>query len=878
METLIQELAHTQPAFAHWLLTREAGFARAVARGYKALAAGANGKQLETYQSLVQAADQEGPTLGQILAVHLVPVLKAQTPGLFSCFQETVAIMRQKGTYTLKSCLEGLTELLEAGDAPAAQSYLSLLSAAFRQELSYNQSLYLSQLLPRAVLKFAPHKRHWQIAALARVVRADFRLADPFLEGMEGGLDQLAQPALNTFIRQGLEKYEQQPELGRKFLSLGSRLGAETCTQMRVSVSLARIQPQLNRYLRARTGISLSVRPFSELSQASLDPQAWVVSDGRCIYLPEAIDCFSSQAENARMYKCLVKLESAHYEFDSFGFDLEKWAEHCQVCPLPPDTEGPLRSDLLRFFDLFPDPELAADLFTIFEMGRIRGLLARSYPGLVRRYLPILQAEASKNLESREEPNLLEVLYARIGLNIDPLPDFRQELGESIQTIEKRFEAVMARSQEPERSGELVFRCYAAISERLKKPDGSRPLLNPPFGRRLRPDQVLAAHRKTERIAEKIKVELDQNNLKAYKSDIKQSLAQNQGQISHAAIRELIRQSPGAPGGSEGNLQIDLSWLDLRRILGQEGVDNQRAPESSGPTFWYPEWDHQLGDYLQDHVRVSETRLSSGDAGFYAQTLDRYAAQVGRIRHAFEMLKPEGLLRLRKWVEGDEFDYRALIDFVIEKKAGIMPSDRLYIKRIKQQRDVAVLLLVDISRSTANQVAGARSSVLAVEKQAMVLFCEALEVVGDDFAIAGFSGTGRLGLDYYRIKDFGEAVDEGVKGRIAALSPQRSTRMGGAIRHATAQLKAIAARVRLLIILGDGFPNDTDYKRDYAIADTRKAIAEARAMDIHARAITVNLAMDRRLDDLYGSLHHNLISDVRELPDKLLRIYSALTR
>lgn len=878
METLIQELAHTQPEFAHWLLSREDGFARAVARGYKTLAARANGKQLETYQNLVREADQEGPALGQILAVHLVPVLKAKTPGLFSRFQETVAIMRQKGTYTLKSCLEGLTGLLEAGDEPAARSYLSLLAAAFRQELSYNQSLYLTHLLPRAVLKFAPQKRDWQIAALARVVRADFRLADPFLEGMEGGLEQLAQPALNAFIRQGLEKYEHQPELGRKFLSLGSRLGAETCTQMLVSVSLARIQPQLNRYLRARTGISLSVRPLSQISRTAQDPQAWVVSDGRFLYLPEAIDCFASQAENARMYKCLVKLESAHYEFDSFGFDLEKWAERCQVCPLPPDKNRHLRSDLLRFFERFPDPDLAADLFTIFEMGRIRMLLARSYPGLVRRYLPILQAEASQNLKSQEVPNLLDCLYARIGLDLSPLADLSRKFREPIETITRAFETVMAGSQAVEGSGELVFRCYDAISERLKQADGSRPSLHPPFGRKLRPDQVFAAHRETERIAEKIKVELDQNNLKAYKSDIKQSLIQNQGQISHGAIKELIRQWPGAQGASAENVPIDLSWLDLRRILGEAGFDNQRAAAVSGPAFWYPEWDHRLGDYLQDHVRVSETGLFGGDCDFYEKTLDRYAAQVGRIRHAFEMLKPEGLIRLRKWVEGDEFDYRAMIDFVIEKKAGIMPSDRLYIKRIKQQRDVAVLLLVDLSRSTANQVAGASSSVLALEKQAMVLFCEALGVVGDDFAIAGFSGTGRLGLDYFRIKDFGEAMDEGVKGRIAALSPQRSTRMGGALRHAAAQLKAIAARVKLLIVLGDGFPNDTDYKRDYAIADTRKAIAEARARDIHARAITVNLAMDRRLDDLYGSLHHNLISDVKELPDKLLRIYSALTR
>ena len=83
---------------------------------------------------------------------------------------------------------------------------------------------------------------------------------------------------------------------------------------------------------------------------------------------------------------------------------------------------------------------------------------------------------------------------------------------------------------------------------------------------------------------------------------------------------------------------------------------------------------------------------------------------------------------------------------------------------------------------------------------------------------------------------------------------------------------------RLLLIIGDGFPNDLDYKQGYAIADTRRAISEARARQIHVRALTVNLPADPKLDDLYGQVHHNVISDVRELPDKLLRVYSSLTR
>ncbi|MBW2573450.1 MAG: VWA domain-containing protein, partial [Deltaproteobacteria bacterium] len=261
-----------------------------------------------------------------------------------------------------------------------------------------------------------------------------------------------------------------------------------------------------------------------------------------------------------------------------------------------------------------------------------------------------------------------------------------------------------------------------------------------------------------------------------------------------------------------------------------------------------------------------------------ADTLEQYRGLVKRIRYAFELLKPEGLKRLRPWVEGDEFDYRALIDFAIDKKAVWLPSDRLYIKRIKQHRDVAVLLLVDFSRSTANTVFGSQKRVLDVEKEAVVLFCEALAVVGDAFAIAGFSGTGRLGVDYLRVKDFDEEMDDNVKHRINGVAPLRSTRMGAAIRHAVSLLEKVSSKVRLLIILGDGFPNDLDYKKNYAIEDTRKAIFEARSKKIHTHAITVNISGDSRLNDLYGNDRYNVISDVQELPDRLLRIYSALTR
>jgi nitric oxide reductase NorD protein len=432
----------------------------------------------------------------------------------------------------------------------------------------------------------------------------------------------------------------------------------------------------------------------------------------------------------------------------------------------------------------------------------------------------------------------------------------------------------------------MLNMAYPYIDSVLKTSEHSRDLkkkykpLRTPFGRRLRPDLFYMSHRNIEQTAAKLIRQLTERGYTVYKSDIRRKLIANKGMISHEEIHSILvnHQNKNSPDIREHGTSIDLSWLDLSHLQDSRVIAPVLDNDEIGAVFWYKEWDCNLKDYLASHVRVVDRSISESSGNFYIRTLKQHRGLVQRIRYAFELLKPEGLMRLRQWVEGDEFDYRALLDFAMDKKAGKIPSDRLYIKHIKQTRDVTALLLVDLSRSTANNVYNSEATILHVEKEAIVLFCEALRVVGDVFAVAGFSSTGRLGVDYFRIKDFEENLDDTVKGRIDALTPQRNTRLGAAIRHAAGQLEAVSSRVRLLILLSDGFPNDLGYKHQYAIEDTKKAILEARSNNIFTHAITINFTGDPKLDDLYGNVHHNVISDVRELPDKLPRIYGSLTR
>ncbi len=888
-----------------WGLSQAEPLGRAIARGYADLLGGVSREALEVYRQHVQTAGEKGATIGTAMATHLAAVLQAGDERLVKRFLATITTMMGKGTYTLKKPLEALTSILTNGDLASAFAGLELFNITFAQPMTYNQSLNLTYILPKAVLGFNPERRPWQIEALSNVVKADFRLAEPLLEGLSKGLDLLAQKQLNRFISQGLEKYGHNKVLGSKFLALESKLGLDTCHAMQVTVPLIQVQSQLNRYLKARTGLTVSTRPLSEAPScgfASTD-QPYVCSDGRYIYLSDEIRHFPDKEANHRLYKQMTRLEAGYYEFDTFAFDLEKALERIETRGVP---EGPFRqpaimgngnldppsekhlSDMEHFFRYFPNPALAADLFTIFEHGRLRRNHIRRYPGLVRQVYPSVQSEARRLYNNEYHNKRLLLLYAWIalGAGTNEIATMAAKDAATLSPLVRLFDDRMQEPAPVEVCAELVWWTYSTMAELpgLKGQPNAADVYEPltlPFGRCLRPDLFYGAQRSYEQLAAQLKRRIETRGLKIYKADIRQHLLKNDGRVVIEDLETLIVQErspvmdagPHPPGAS-----VDLSWLDLSDFLGCDGVGDLLATGANGPTFRYVEWDCRLSDYLDDHVQVIDRPITGSGHEFYDQTLVRYTGLVKQIHRAFELLKPEGFKVLRQWLEGDDFDYRALLDYAVERRAKRMPSERLYIKRVKAQRDVAALLLVDLSRSTANRAHGTRSRVIDIEKEAIVLLCEALEVVGDAYAIAGFSGTGRLGVDYFRIKDFEDPLDDDVRGRIQAMAPHRSTRMGAAIRHATGILEKVPAKVRLLIVLGDGFPNDVDYKKKYAIEDTNKAIYEARAKHIHVKGITVNIAGDGRLDAVYGNFHHSVIADVRELPDKLMRIYGTVTR
>ncbi|WP_295579906.1 VWA domain-containing protein [uncultured Lamprocystis sp.] len=198
-------------------------------------------------------------------------------------------------------------------------------------------------------------------------------------------------------------------------------------------------------------------------------------------------------------------------------------------------------------------------------------------------------------------------------------------------------------------------------------------------------------------------------------------------------------------------------------------------------------------------------------------------------------------------------------------------TDRLFQRRRKLDRNVAVLFMVDMSGST-------KGWINEVCRESLVLLCEALELLGDRYAIYGFSGYTHMRCEAFPVKTFAEPYDTAVQDRISGIRPQDYTRMGVTIRHLTRKLLAVDARTRVLLTISDGRPDDEDgYRGDYGIADTRQAILEARSQGVHPFCITVDDQAQDYLPHMFGPAGYTLVEKVAKLPYRVADIYRRMT-
>jgi nitric oxide reductase NorD protein len=554
--------------------------------------------------------------------------------------------------------------------------------------------------------------------------------------------------------------------------------------------------------------------------------------------------------------------------------------------------------------------------------------LRRAYPGIRRDMALIQAASAERRPELAALSDSQAVVEALLQHTLGLTPD-RSEVAEATQHVIVRAVAMLeVVEQEGARVGdaaELTGRLYRLIDEGLADPgralrpgadqappegappEGSEPEGAPPGGgaddyeqlelppfmtpvmeQLVRPPSDAPAAREAqmepqpegERSADP----------RPESEDADAAMSTSEAQAGQGSAEEVAQQSasesqddapPGAAdgrsddaegGGSDSPEQSGLA--DVPHVEPDEEADEDLGEQ----VFHYDEWDHKIEDYRPAWCVLTEHRQTRTQEGFVAATFYEFGGVVTQIRRNFQLMRPEALRKMRRQEDGDDLDTDGLVEYVVDRRARIAPTPRVYVKREKRDRDVTTAFVVDMSSSTDRKIDG-RKRIIDIEKEALLLMCEALEAIRDEYAIYGFSGSGREDCEFYVVKELGERYDDRIKGRIGGIYARQKTRMGPALRHATRRLAAADSHVKLMILLTDGKPYDSDTYQDntYAQEDTKMALREARREKIHLFCVTVDREGADYLPHMYSDANFVIIDDVRTLPQKLPQLYRRLT-
>ncbi|PKM43749.1 MAG: hypothetical protein CVV05_12855 [Gammaproteobacteria bacterium HGW-Gammaproteobacteria-1] len=296
------------------------------------------------------------------------------------------------------------------------------------------------------------------------------------------------------------------------------------------------------------------------------------------------------------------------------------------------------------------------------------------------------------------------------------------------------------------------------------------------------------------------------------------------------------------------------------------------------PPRHYPEWDYNSQTYRPDWVSLYESLHPKGNAADIDRLLQKHAALAKRLKRMLDLLKPQDKVRIRYQEEGSELDLDVAIRSLIDFMGGSNPDPRINMSHKTSGRNIAVSLVLDLSASLNEKVAGSEQTILELSQEAVSLLAWSIEHLGDPFAIGGFHSNTRHDVRYMHIKGYREHWNDEVKARLAAMQAGWSTRMGAAMRHAAHYLSAQKADKKLMLILTDGEPADVDvHDERLLIEDARRAVKELDQKGIFTFCINLDPKADEYVSDIFGR-RYTVVDNIQRLPEKLPQLFMALTK
>ena len=805
-----------------------------------------------------------------------------------------------------------------------------------------------------------------------------------FLRSVPTVLEQLSPAQLNVWFEEGARLLIENNDSGMAFFSLESARAEEMLENLSSAVEFVRVKDIMRLYCRALAGAHVEVAPAEDLAKKGI---GWVskerpTTEGSSVYLPPQMDDYGTKEENFAWLKVIATHQVGHLEFGSFDFLYEKTstlfpdlrpalppAPEGSASPVPrptPDADEGMENgleaawltDMQRFFDLFPDRQMALDIFTVVEDGRLDAHVLNEYRGIRPQYDRVQSDSLSarppmEGLPAREA--LVEFLV-RLSLRQDDGVSVPAEHIEAARDIGRTAHRVFAPDAAVEDAAEATIRIYAVLAQIKNEqvpedgwedldPDDLGDYQETPASTKLQPaeggseegdDTMPATMEQGYASPQEVQFRGD------FKPETVQLLAQlkmsqelaNQGDatpLTREMLEELLKENVEIET-SEGEAKNNTSAF-ANNMMREAGMplpppeslasqtpmlhadDDGDSLEATEPqTHLYDEWDFRADDYRPRWCIVREKVMAEGDVSFWHQTLVSNAPLVASIRRQFELTVPQAFRKIRHLQDGEEFDLDSVVDAMIDRRLGLSPSDHIYARRNKTERDVAVLFLLDMSASTAEAIDEAKrmadswdapddpadylhwlrnrrtdppprrayKRIIDLEKESVVLLTQALETLGDKYGFYGFSGYGRENVEFYTIKDLHEPMSEKVRQRVDKINPLHATRMGPAIRHSITKLEDVEAKTKILFLISDGRPQDRGYSREgvekeYAVHDTRMALVEAKRKGINPFCLTVDKAGHDYLKTMMGDMGYEVLHEISALPRRLPYLYQKLT-
>ncbi len=642
----------------------------------------------------------------------------------------------------------------------------------------------------------------------------------PMLNHIDDLLSKLTLSGLRRWCNFGAQAYRRDYDNLTAYFNLESKDSLAMLQKERRGVLFVKTQRKLNFYLRALWGRDFFLRPTGA-DFADFRPYI----ETNVLHMPDAVDDIND-IPGLEVYRATAAHMAAHMSYMQAAISAE------ELSPAQMSFIG------------------------ILEDARIEYKAIQSFPGLKRLWRSLLSIDYD---EVPEHPGML--LLERMALMLLDA-EVRSDDAE-LDAFAERFHAqIEERQDDTQFSWHMGLELFNLFSARKEVP--------------------------SLRILERIRIPYRDDNRFVWEfAELTWDVDNEYVPASQRQVRKrvsVIEMANEVDCELAGDDAQEIWICETEMYPYEDDLENTKSfnemwgKEQVSDPFHYPEWDYQIQLARPDWVTVYERRQPKGDPDDINDILTEYKPIAHRIKQIIDLLTPAGVQRIRNMEDGDEIDLNAAVDAMVAIRMGEQPSPRITMRNVLKTRDLAVVVLMDLSESTNEAMDGSDKTVLQLTREAATLVATAIDGIGDPFALHGFASDGRHDVQYYRFKDFTQHYDDDAKSRLAGMKGGLSTRMGAALRHAGHHLMKQPERRKLILLVTDGEPADVDERDPQHLRhDTKKAVEELYGTGVLTYCLTLDPNADTYVKRIFGENNYTIIDNVNRLPEQLPTLFASLT-